>query len=138
MPAAHEHDNATNTAPVGRIRWPDDLDPQLRKWLTRVAAANAHIKSQLTIYGRGRNVGGDTLTGNTNYTLRASQRDRTLLHDALVVVIDQYSAVLRELQAKMDSAARTDAQPGTAAKVAIMESRARAGYSIFLDADARQ
>lgn len=138
MPAAHEHDNATNTAPVGRIRWPDDLDPQLRKWLTRVAAGCAHIKAQLAIYGSGRNVGGDSMTGNLNYSQRATQRDRTILHDALIVVIDEYSAVLRELQAKMDSAARTAAQPGTAEKVAIMEARARAGYSIFIDADARQ
>ena len=62
-----------------RIRWPDDLDPKLRGWLTRVARVGAHMKAQLAIYGRGRNVGGDSLIGNTAYNERAASRDRTIL-----------------------------------------------------------
>lgn len=135
--SADEHDDAAPAVKQGRVRWPDDLDPTLRKWLTRVARVGAHIRAQLAIYGRGRNVGGDSLIGNDNYAQRAGQRDRTILHDALVVAIDEYTDVLREVQAKMDSAAPTDAMPGTREKVAVMERRARAGFSIFIDDDAQ-
>jgi hypothetical protein len=124
-------------APDKRIRWPDELDPKLRTWLTRVARVGAHMKAQTAIYGRGRNVGGDSLTANDNYNQRAEQRDRTILHDALVVAIDEYTDVLRELQAMMDSATPTKALPGTMGKVEVMEARARAGFSIFIDDDAR-
>lgn len=136
MPAADEHDNAANAGDSRRIRWPDDLDPQLRKWLTRVSVGTAHIKAQLAIYGKSRNVGGDSLIGNDNYAQRAANNDRTILHDALVVAVDELSDVLREVQAKMDSAAPTDALPGTPEKVAVMEARARDGFSIFIDDDA--
>lgn len=137
MASADEHADAEIGGKDRRVRWPDDRDATLRNWLTRVARANAHIRAQLAIYGRGGNVGGDSILGNDNYAQRAGQRDRTILHDALVVVIDEYTDVLRDVQAKMDSAAPTDALPGTAEKVAVMERRARAGYSIFIDDDAQ-
>lgn len=95
------------------------------------------MKAQTAIYGRGRNVGGDSLTANDNYNQRAEQRDRTILHDALVVAIDEYTDVLRELQSVMDSATPTKAMPGTMGKVEVMEARARAGFSIFIDDDAK-
>jgi hypothetical protein len=120
-----------------RIRWPDDLDPKLRGWLTRIARVGAHMKAQLAIYGKGRNVGGDSLIGNTAYNERAATRDRTILHDALALAIDEYGDVLRELQAVMDSAAPTDARPGSRRKVDVMEARANAGYSIVIDDDVK-
>jgi hypothetical protein len=120
-----------------RIRWPDDLDPKLRGWLTRVARVGAHLKSQLTIFGRGRDVGGDSLIGNHAYNERAANRDRTILHDALVMAVDECGDVLREIQAVMDGAAPTAARPGSREKVDVMEARSRAGLSIFVDTDAK-
>ncbi len=119
-----------------RIRWPDDLDPRLRKWLTRVARVQAHVRAQLAIYGKKRNVGGDSLIGNTAYADRAANADRTILHDCLVVALDEYADVLGEVQAVMDSATPTVARPGSREKVDVMEARARLGFSIFIDADA--
>jgi hypothetical protein len=37
----------------------------------------------------------------------------------------------------MDSATPTTAMPGSKDKVATMEARAKAGYSIFIDGDSR-
>jgi hypothetical protein len=121
-----------------RVRWPDDMDPKLRVWLTRTARICAHLKAQMSIYGRGsRNVGGDSLVGNHAYNQKAANRDRTILHDALVFTLDEAGDVLREIQAVMDSATPTAARPGSREKVDVMEARANAGYSIFIDTDAK-
>lgn len=120
-----------------RIRWPDNLDPKLRKWLTRVQRVQAHLRSTMLIYSARRNVGGDSLIGNSAYNERAANYDRTILHDALLLARDEYDEVIREVQAIMDSPKPTAATPGSREKVAIMETRARAGYSIFVDGDAR-
>jgi hypothetical protein len=118
-----------------RVRWPDDLNPQLRKWLTRVQRVQAHLRSTLLIYSNRRNVGGDSLIGNHAYTERAASYDRTILHDALLLARDEFDEVVREVQAVMDSPKPTAAIPGTKEKVDVMEARARGGYSIFIDKD---
>jgi hypothetical protein len=123
---------------LNRVRWPDELDPKLRKWLTRAQRALAHLRSTILIYSDRRNVGGDSLIGNTAYRERAAAADRTLLYDALTVALEVFSEVREEIQVVMDSVPPTDAQPGSPDKVAVMEQRARAGYSIFVDNDARQ
>lgn len=120
-----------------RVRWPDDLDPKLRKWLTRVQRVHAHLRSTLSIYGTRRNVGGDSLIGNHAYNDRAKNYDRTILHDALLLARDEYDEVIREVQTVMDSPKATMAAPGSREKVAVMELRARAGFSIFVDGDAK-
>ena len=120
-----------------RLRWPDNLDPKLRKWLTRVQRVQAHLRSTMLIYSARRHVGGDSLIGNHAYNERAANYDRTILHDALLLARDEYDEVIREVQAIMDSPKPTSAAPGSRAKVDVMEVRARAGYSIFVDGDAR-
>lgn len=120
-----------------RVRWPDDLDPKLRKWLTRVQRVHAHLRSTLLIYSAHRNVGGDSLIGNHAYNQRAANYDRTILHDALLLARDEYDEVIREVQAVMDSPPPTQAEPGSRQKVDTMEQRAKGGYSIFVDGDAR-
>lgn len=120
-----------------RIRWPASLDPKLRKWLTRVQRVQAHLRSTLLIYSARRNVGGDSLIGNHAYNERAANYDRTILHDALLLARDEYDEVVREVQAVMDSPKRTTAAPGSRAKVEVMERRARAACSIFVEGDAR-
>lgn len=118
-----------------RVRWPAELDPKLRKWLTRVQRVQAHLRSTLLIYSNRRNVGGDSLIGNHAYNQRAASYDRTILHDALLLACDEFAEVVREVQTVMDSPKPTAAVPGTREKVDVMESRARAGFSIFIDKD---
>ncbi len=118
-----------------RVRWPADLDPKLRKWLTRVQRVQAHLRSTLLIYSARRDVGGDSLIGNHAYNDRAANYDRTILHDALLLARDEFDEVVREVQAVMDSPKPTAAIPGTKEKVDVMEARARGGFSIFLDKD---
>lgn len=120
-----------------RARWPDDLDPTLRRWLTRVQRVQAHLRSTLLIYSTRRNVGGDSLIGNTAYAERAANADRTILHDALTLAMDEFGDVREQVQAAMDSTPATDARPGSAEKVAVMEARAAAGFSIFVDGDTK-
>ena len=119
-----------------RLRWPDDLDPQLRKWLTRVMRVHAHITTTLAIYTTAAEVGGCSL-GNDNYQRRVKRQDRTILHDALTLAMDEYGDVLGQVQTVMDSAPPTRSLPGSRDKVATMEERARQGYSIFHEHDAK-
>ena len=118
-----------------RLRWPDELCPKLRKWLTRVQRVQAHLRTTLAIYTTAKNIGGHAL--NDNYDRRVAQGDRTILHDALALAIDEYTEVFGEVQALMDSAPPTTARPGTREKVDVMEQRAQDGFSIFIDADAK-
>lgn len=120
-----------------RVRWPDELDPQLRRWLTRVQRTLAHVRSTLLIYSEKRNVGGDSLIGNKDYARRAARADRTILYDALTLVLDECNDIREQVQAVMDSTTPTHATPGSPQKVAVMEARARDGFSIFADGDAR-
>ena len=80
--------------------------------------------------------GGQSLEGET-YQERAARCDQTLLHDAFLLVRDEADIGVAEVQAAMDAAPKTAALPGTRAKVAEMEARARRGQSIFVDADAK-
>lgn len=122
---------------LSRVRWPDDLDPQLRRWLTRVQRVQAHLRSTLLIYSTKRNVGGDSLIGNDDYARRAAAADRTILYDALTLALDEFGDVREQVQTVMDSPRPTAAVPGSPEKVAVMEARAKAGFSIFVDGDAR-
>ncbi len=119
-----------------RLRWPDDLDPKLRKWLTRVMRVHAHLRTTLAIYTTSIDVGGCSM-GNDHYKRRVARQDRTILHDALTLAMDEYGDVLNQLRMMMDSATPTKAMPGTPEKVAVMEQRASAGFSIFNDGDAK-
>lgn len=119
-----------------RLRWPDDLNPQLRKWLTRVQRVQAHLRSTLAIYAVKRNVGGCSL-GNRAYNQRAANNDRTILYDALTLALDEFAEVRGEVQALMDGAEPTKALPGSRDKVDLMVRRAADGRSIFIDGDAR-
>lgn len=120
-----------------RVRWPDNLDPKLRVWLTRTARVVAHLRAQMAIFGTGRDVGGDSLIGNRAYAEKAAARDRTILHDALCFAVDECRDLLEEIQRVMDSAPPTTARPGSREKVDVMEQRARDGFSIFQEADPR-
>lgn len=122
---------------VQRARWPDDLDPQLRRWLTRVQRMQAHLRSTLLIYSTQRNVGGDSLIGNTDYADRAARADRTILYDALTLAIDEFADVRDAVGAVMDSAPPTRALPGSQEKIRVMCQRARSGFSIFVENDSR-
>lgn len=122
--------------PDRRLRWPDDLDPKLRKWLTRVQRVQAHLRSTIAIYSVKRDVGGCSLF-NQAYKARAAKNDRTILHDALILARDEYDEVIREVQTIMDGAKPTQAKPGSREKVAEMERRALDGRSIFIDGDAK-
>ncbi len=123
-------------APSRRLRWPDDLCPKLRVWLTRVQRVQAHLRTTLAIYTTATDVGGCS-RGNRNYKRRVEKHDRTILHDALALAIDEYTDVFAQVQAAMDSAPPTTSLPGSKGKVDAMERRAREGYSIFIDADAK-
>lgn len=95
----------------------------------------AHLRTTLAIYTTAKNIGGHEK--NNNYDRRVAQGDRTILHDALALAIDEYSELFGEVQAIMDSAPPTLAKPGTREKVDVMERRAQDGYSIFIEADAK-
>jgi hypothetical protein len=123
-------------APNRRLRWPDDLDPKLRKWLTRVQRVQAHLRSTIAIYAVKRNVGGCSLF-NQAYNQRAANNDRTILYDALTLAMDEFAEVREEVQRIMDGATPTKAMPGSRDKVETMKSRAADGRSIFVDGDAR-
>lgn len=129
-----------------RVRWPDELEPTLRRWLTRVQRVQAHLRSTLLIYAERRNVGGDSAkavgwrtnpVANAAYSERAARADRTILHDALTLAIDEFAELRAEVQSVMDAAPATTAPPGTAEKVEAMRRRADLGLSIFSDNDPR-
>lgn len=97
---------------------------------------HAHLRTTLAIYTTAIDVGGCSL-GNDHYKRRVKRQDRTILHDALTLAMDEYGEVLEQVRTAMDSAPPTTALPGTKDKVATMEARARSGFSIFIDADAK-
>lgn len=103
--------------------------------MTRVQRVQAHLRTTLAIYTTAKDIGGHAK--NDNYERRVLQGDRTILHDALALAIDEYAEVFGEVQALMDSAPPTLARPGTREKVDVMEQRAQDGYSIFIEADAK-
>lgn len=113
-------------------RWPDGMCPKLRRLATRAARLQAHIRTTLTMYAK-------PIDQNQSpaYQERALRQDRTMLFDCMCLVADESTAIRDELLAIMDSVKPTTAPPGTREKVDIMEARARAGYSIFVDGDAR-
>ncbi len=113
-------------------RWPDGMCPKLRRLATRAARLQAHIRTTLTMYAKPLD-----LNQSTAYQERALRQDRTMLFDCMCLVADESQAIRGELLALMDSATPTTAMPGSKDKVATMEARAKAGYSIFIDGDSR-
>jgi hypothetical protein len=106
--------------------------PKLRRLATRAARLQAHIRTTLTMYAKPLD-----LKQSAAYQERALRQDRTMLFDCMCLVADESQAIRDELLALMDSATPTTAMPGSKDKVATMEARAKAGYSIFIDGDSR-
>jgi hypothetical protein len=108
--------------------------PRLAAWLHRVARCHAHLCAIVRLYGSPDKAGGQSLQGET-YAGRAARGDRTLLYDCLTVTVDELLAVREEIQAVIDSAEPTAAQPGSKAKVDEMARRAERGESLFIEGD---
>jgi hypothetical protein len=109
---------------------------KVRDWLTRLTRIHAHARYTVRLFAHPETAGGQSLEGET-YAARAARCDQTLIHDASMLIRDEADAIVAEVQAAMDAAPRTTALPGTRAKVAEMEARARRGHSIFVDSDAK-
>lgn len=120
--------------PGRRTRIHPSVDSQLRGWLHRTVYVHAHLLTIVRLYGRPERAGGQSLLGET-YQARASRGDKTLLHDCLTVAIDSLSAIREEVDAAIANVAPTDAQPGSAEKLAEMVRRAERGESLFVDGD---
>jgi hypothetical protein len=86
------------------------------------------------LYGSPDKAGGQSLQGET-YAARAARGDRTLLYDAITVTVEELLAVREEIQAVIDAAEPTTAQPGSKEKVDEMARRAERGESLFIEGD---
>lgn len=103
--------------PPIRARWPDDLDPQIRRWLTRTQAVTAYMHTVARSFAARPS--------------RTSIHGRIVVHDALVLAIEEYQSVLDEVQRVMatDQASRT--RPGSMDRVEEMRRRASEGLDLF-------
>ena len=120
-----------------RTRISRDVPVHLRDWLHRIVRCHAHLLAVVRLYGDPSKAGGGSSVHGDTYAARAARGDQTLLYDAVGITAEELLDVRREIEMRMDAAPPTDAEPGTAAKVAIMEARAARGESIFLDRDRR-
>lgn len=118
-----------------RTRLEPGLPPELVGWLHRVVRVHAHLLAIVRLYGNPSKAGGQSNEGEA-YAARAARGDRTLLYDCLTVSRDELDEIRDEVQAVMDSAARTAASPGSAAKVEAMVERYARGESLFVQGDA--
>jgi len=118
-----------------RTRLDKGLPPELREWLTRATRIHAHICYIVRLFGNPSQAGGQSNAGDT-YEARAARGDRTLLYDALTYCGDEMEMLRAEIEAAMEAAPPTDAEPGSREKVAVMLARAEAGHSIFIPGDA--
>ena len=73
--------------------------------------------------------------GQAALVARVKSGDRTLLYDAVGLSIDELSDIREQIQAVLDAAEPTTAEPGTAAKVSEMARRAERGESLFVEGD---
>lgn len=90
----------------------------------------------MRLYGQPERAGGESLQGNA-YAQRAASGDRTILHEALTLSIDELGQIREEVEVVMASATPTPAQPGTAAKVDEMAKRMERGESLFIKGDGK-
>lgn len=118
-----------------RTRLDKGLPAELKQWLTRVARTHAHICNIVRLFGNPSRAGGTSNEGET-YEARAARGDRTLLYDCLGHCEEQLALIRAEVQAAMDAAPPTSAEPGSLEKVAVMLARAERGESIFIEGDA--
>jgi hypothetical protein len=86
------------------------------------------------LYGAPDRAGGQSLRGDT-YAARAAAGDRTLLHEALTLSIDELNHIREEVEAVMAAAPPTPAQPGSKEKVEEMARRVERGESLFIEGD---
>jgi hypothetical protein len=122
--------------PAGKQPIRRSVPVKVRDWLTRLTRIHAHARYTVRLFAHPETAGGQSLEGET-YAARAARCDQTLIHDASMLIRDEADAIVAEVQAAMDAAPKTAALPGTKAKVAEMEARARRGQSIFVDQDAK-
>lgn len=122
------------TSPSKRNRQPPN--PQFADWLVRVTRAHAHLRWVILLFRNPGTAGGQSLEGET-FSARARRWDRTLVYDACGVAMDELESVRAEVFAVMESCRPTKHLPGTTDKVDAMERRAKSGYSLFIDADAK-
>lgn len=106
----------------------------LAGWLHRTARVHAHLCAIVRLYGRPDRAGGQSNLGDT-YADRAARGDRTLLYEALTLSIDELAAIRSEVDAVMDQAEPTAAEPGTKQKVEEMARRMERGESLFIQGD---
>lgn len=118
-----------------RTRISREVPADLRQWLHRVVRCHAHLLAVVRLYGNPSQAGGSSSVHGDTYAARAARGDRTLLYDALGITADEILDVRREIEVQMDAAEPTSAEPGSRAKVLVMEERAARGESIFLDRD---
>ena len=135
-PKAAPCPNAKPKPPPKNAKAERPIPPPVAGWLTRLTRIQAHCSYIVRLFKHPEIAGGQSLEGET-YRDRAARCDQTLLHDAFTLVRDEGDIGVAEVQAAMDAVQRTAALPGTRAKVAEMEARARRGQSIFVDADAK-
>jgi hypothetical protein len=88
------------------------------------------------LYGSPARAGGQSLQGDT-YAARAAAGDRTLLHEALTLAVDELTAIREEVEAQMAAAPPTAAPPGSKTKVDEMAARAERGDALFIDGDSK-
>lgn len=91
----------------------------------------------MRLYGSPEKAGGQSLQGNT-YQARAANGDRTLLHEALSVSIDELHAIREEVEKQMAAAPPIAAAPGSKEKVEEMARRVERGESLFIEGDGSQ
>lgn len=119
-----------------RARISGGLCQLLADWLRRTARVHAHLCAIVRLYGNPSRAGGQSLQGDT-YAARAAAGDRTLLHEALTLSIDELTAIREEVEAQMASAPPTPAPPGSKGKVDEMALRAERGDALFIDGDSK-
>ena len=112
------------------------LCQRLAQWLRRTARVHAHLCAIVRLYGSPTRAGGQSLQGDT-YAARAAAGDRTLLHEALTLSIDELTAIREELEAEMAAAPPTAAPPGSKAKVDEMALRVERGDALFIEGDSK-
>ena len=117
-----------------RTRLSHSLGSSLADWLRRTARVHAHLCAIVRLYGNPERAGGQSLQGNA-YAARAASGDRTLLHEALTLSIDELIEIRELVEKAMAAATPTAAVPGTKDKVEEMRLRVERGDSLFIKGD---
>jgi hypothetical protein len=117
-----------------RTRLSHSLGSSLADWLRRTARVHAHLCAIVRLYGNPERAGGQSLQGNA-YAARAASGDRTLLHEALTLSIDELIEIRELVEKAMAAATPTAAVPGTKDKVEEMRLRVERGDALFIKGD---